>query len=371
MSETSDRTLEILIKLGFIGEENADAAREALAGIKKETGDLSQSQMAGFENWEKYRAVLKDTSEEGMKVAGSGREMRLVAAQLNGILPGLGIAFRGIVGAMGPIAVVVLAIQAATTWWKFYKDAVDNAAKAHAEAMDKFRSTTAAAIDENHKWAQSMEDSKTAAQHLAAALAEGEAILEAQLKVKKELTGKDDEAGARQARINLLGDVMAATRAKENELVRERADLEKQLVEATKAKDAGRIKEITDELGNVRAQKDEVQAQYDELERRQRTAINVNAIETKGEHAAEIVKAGGPAPFVAGVASAETAFLHGQKLTASDTALLQAFGDYSRDHGLSNNQIMALLRSLAASDRARAGEIEFIQRQLANLPGRG
>ena len=86
---------------------------------------------------------------------------------------GLGLAFRGLTAAMGPFIVVALAIEAATTYWKLYKDRVAEAAQAHADAMDKFRESTRAAVEENSNFAKSMDDAKTAAETMRGRMSTG------------------------------------------------------------------------------------------------------------------------------------------------------------------------------------------------------
>ena len=364
----ADRTLEILIKLGYVGSEQADAARNALAGIKSETGDLNTSLPEGSELWAKYKNVLSQGGEEISKAGRHMEGLRFVAQRLNGILPGLGMAFSGMVRALGPFMVIGLAIQAAATWWQFYKEKVEAAGKAQNEALDKMRSMTADAIKGNSDFAKSFDDVGSAASRANKALSEAEAILEARLKAQREVTGVNDEAGARQARLALLDAAIAGQKAKENELLGKLPGLQQQRIDTMRSEDWAKFNDLGNEIVAIRAQINDFKSSIPELEQRARTAANVNAIETRGEHAANVVRAGGPAPFVQGVAAAESAYLQGQKLTESQSALLKQFGDYMRDHGATNAQIIILLHLLVASERDRRNEVEAMQRQLANLP---
>jgi len=279
MADSPDKVLEILIKLGYVGGDQAEAARKAIAGIKQETGDLSQTLPEGSEIWSKYKNVLGEAKKGAEGFTESGHGMRHIATELNHVIPGLGMAFRGLVTAMGPVAVVVLALQAAITWWKFYRDQVEEAAEAQAKALDKMRAATRGAVEENTRFAKSFEDVRTASQITDEALKDAQAVLEARLKALGKITGQDVSAGERQARIDLLGNVIASAESKIGQLTADYRGVYGQIVAAKTPEERETLTK------KLKADDDEIQGlreQVRRMENERRTSQNVLAYEQAG-----------------------------------------------------------------------------------------
>jgi len=355
MADNNQAILEILIRMGLDDAAAKDAVRQ-IEGIKGSTSGLS--------------AETAKATEASGGFTRKGYEMRIMAAELNRVLPGLGLAFRGLTSAMGPFIVVALAIQAAVTLWKFYKDEVALAAKAHTDAMDKMRKSTHDAVEELSKFKTAMAEGESATQRDTAALAEGEAILEAQIKARGELRKAlglkpESEVADQQAKLALINNTMATVSAQLKPLVEQQDALEAKMrtgreAPASLAEDtklfAERGKKIAD-----------LQKYYAELEQRGRTTANVLAVQGPAEHATAIAKAGGGEAFVTGVAGAEQTFLAGKKLTDQQKDFLALFGDWARDHGATLDQITAALHVLVASTAARKAETTNINATLQSM----
>jgi len=380
MAGDNQLIIEILTK--YLGKEEAAAAAKDLAGLKEQTGDLSQSLPEGSELWKKYKGILSETSDSAGVFTGKSREMRIVAEQLNHILPGLGLAFRGVVTAMGPIAIVALSIQAAVTWWKYYKEGVEAAAKANEESMDKVRKSTHDAVDEISKFKAAMDQAASAVERDKKALTESLAILDAQIKARKELReamgikGGESEAGDQAAKLALINNTMATVSAQMKPLLEQQAALEEKMRHGGAG--AGADWQTGQAFGRDRAAEnkqfaetaktlEDLKKYLGELEQQSRTLTNTLAIQAKAEHAAALAKAGTPGAVVEGVAAAESAIEHGKKMTDSQKDLLRAFMDFARDHGASNDEILKALHLLTTSAQARQQEAATLTAQLAAL----
>jgi len=304
--DSSNNILEILIKLGYIGADQAAAARSALAGIKEETGDLSESLPEGSKLWEKYKNVLSDTGTQTEKTAGHSREMRRVMGELDRVLPGLGEGFRGLINGMGPMLVLVEGIQAAVTWWNFYEEKVKAVADAQAAALDKMRDATKKLVEENTNFANSLENIETAVQKLNTAYQQGKAVLDAQLKVRENILKADEDAalaaaaspeekqaikatfaarhatlqaGGEQAGIDLLGNVIAAATSQLNQRMGEREGLERQ---ATATQDPAERQRLGSQIVEKDKQIEELQKQIDSLQSEKTKNENVFSTERAG-----------------------------------------------------------------------------------------
>lgn len=147
----SDNTLDFAIKLGVIGKEDAAALRElvdenttAATGLSNATGKIGEAEGTAAGKTREYKA-----ENEGLRQA---------LGQLNDVVPGLGTtlgllsaaydeestaaeagvtANESFITSMGPIAIVLLSIQAAAEYWDLYKSKAEAAAAAQTAALEK------------------------------------------------------------------------------------------------------------------------------------------------------------------------------------------------------------------------------------------
>lgn len=100
-----DNTLELLIKLGYIGHEQAERAREDLAALGKQTTEAAASNKELGQSTEK-------SAEELSAFNAHGREFHTLIHEADRIVPGLGVALRA---AFHPqnigIAALVVAVE--------------------------------------------------------------------------------------------------------------------------------------------------------------------------------------------------------------------------------------------------------------------
>ena len=91
----SDRTLEILIKLGYVGKEQADQARKDLADFNEGSGDLTKT--------------LEKEGESTNTLTGLHRELRSAMMAVTQQSPILGSALGSIF--LGPVGAIIGAIS--------------------------------------------------------------------------------------------------------------------------------------------------------------------------------------------------------------------------------------------------------------------
>ena len=94
----ADNTLELLINLGFIGADQADAARRAISGVTDETKDASKASGL-FADASKSTGTATDAATE--KFGSSRREIRMLGNELGRVagVSGMGMLFLGGVAA--------------------------------------------------------------------------------------------------------------------------------------------------------------------------------------------------------------------------------------------------------------------------------
>lgn len=189
--ESADFKIQIISSSDNSGFKSASAA----------ASDLKQETVGAME---KTADATSHAADAGEKFAFHGEGMRKVIGQLNRIAPGLGEAFHGIESAItrggGALIVVSLAIEAAMTYWDMYKEKVDETAKAQAEALDKLRDTTREAREEQESFNEAMRAAAEPQDKYADALGSAQKILDAQLKVKRDLLKADEDAEIAQAK---------------------------------------------------------------------------------------------------------------------------------------------------------------------------
>jgi hypothetical protein len=149
MGAASDNTLDILIKLGFIGADQADSARAAIGGVKKETGDLSQSLPEGSALFEKYKNVIGQTGGASLTTRQATSALHAALRGMGADIPGIGALMHGIfnpitIGLVGGIG----GIEAYFGWLKKteekYHDLITLAQKVNADVQDIVKSGASA-----------------------------------------------------------------------------------------------------------------------------------------------------------------------------------------------------------------------------------
>ena len=183
MADSTELKIHIVSDADVAGFNQAATASKTL---KVDTSDLSDETKKALGIFEGTNNELKKTpppeAHEGIgRLNLRGHEMREIFSKLNEIIPGLGIAMRGLgemsneagtavaagegkvaaaneglIASTGPLIVVVLAIQAAMQYWDLYKEKVKEVAEQQAAACDKIREATHAALEENKKYEEAM-----------------------------------------------------------------------------------------------------------------------------------------------------------------------------------------------------------------------
>jgi len=247
----ADSELEILLRT-LADTHGADEVTAALDRVKAQTGYTAEETTKLSEA---NTDLVSSAGDAGNAIQGASlsmRGMRLVAGQLNKIIPGLGMAFRGLYMSMLPVAAIVLAIQAAVTWWKFYKEQVEETVKAQIEALDKVRAATRAAVEENSRFSKSMADQGTAVEQLNTKLKDQQTILDAQIKAKQSILAADEAAALAQAK---TPEEQAAIKSRY-------AELGDQAESGARAEHLGLITSARDE---AQRQQDAAQKEWDDM----------------------------------------------------------------------------------------------------------
>lgn len=224
----SDQALNVLIKLGFVGSEQAEAAKEALAGVKAESDGVKESTSDLNKEMEYVPESLKGIAgaadDEKHKISLAREEhtaLHHIMGELTKIAPGLGTAFdflsAGFVkagesaaeGAGGleafnaalattmaeilPLLVAVLTIEAATKLWEDHKKTVEATAKAQADACQKMVESTQKVIDAMTKMNEMLHPTKTTAEKDEDDLKKKIDAIKAQAAIQKELDAADEK----------------------------------------------------------------------------------------------------------------------------------------------------------------------------------
>jgi hypothetical protein len=293
------------VKVVITGESSSlvDASGQGKEAIR----DLSQSLPEGSELFKKYKNIIGESGEQMGGFNMHSRETRIIASELNRIIPGLGLAFRGLTMAMLPFAAIALAIQAASLYLKRHKDAVEAAATSHAEALDKMRTATHNALIENDKYNESLRDTKSASDEIKESLADATTILNAQIKARSDLLKVDEEAEmlkaktpeekeavkkkyegladegdaeARAQRLNLDRHARDDAQGKEDQAKKERVLLEESLTDANIVYTAAQKEAVTVEMEAKRKEIEVLQKTVAELDRKVNVATSVGNIES-------------------------------------------------------------------------------------------
>jgi len=196
------------------------ATQQAGDGLKKikidcsDLGDGSKKLLGISQTTnEELKKTPPEAASKGFKgLSLKGREMREVFAKLNEIIPGLGLAIRGIgetaeaaaaktaaaegevaaaneglIASAGPLIVVVLALQAAMEAWNAYSEGVKAATEAATEATKKLRDTMHEAFAELDEFNKAMAKASEPSDKYSVSLERQQAVFEAQIKSRREL----------------------------------------------------------------------------------------------------------------------------------------------------------------------------------------
>lgn len=93
----SDKTLKLLIELGVIGKEDAQAAKQLLEETTKTSANLADEMGVVNVSTQDVNKALTETGESAEKFNLHGREMHEVFHHLNAILPDLGTGLKALV----------------------------------------------------------------------------------------------------------------------------------------------------------------------------------------------------------------------------------------------------------------------------------
>jgi len=278
----SDKTLEILIKLGVIGREDAAAVKDLLGEMNQQAEVMNGSVPENLRNLEKQGKGLKEVGEGAKHSGTEHRALHMALDKLNEVIPGLGsslamlshgfmeeseaakagsVANEGFILSMGPIAILLLAIEAVVAAYKRVTEGAAEAAKAQEESWK--------AADENARKArEAMEGYLTALQNARSAdddwrggLTQDNAVLDAQLEAHKKVL-KALEAN----------ELAAATSEDAKKAIKQKyADLDQDL---DKSKAQGRIKNEQDAIARIQDEEGKAFAKKEELEEKRNIAAH-------------------------------------------------------------------------------------------------
>jgi hypothetical protein len=351
---------------------------QAIAGVKQETGDLSQSLPEGSALWAKYKNILGETGKEAGIFNLHSHGTRMIAAELNRIIPGLGLAFRGLTMAMLPIAAIALAIQAAVTWWKIYRDEIEAVANAQAAALDKMRKATSDAVVENTNFAKAMEDTGTAAEKLNTALSDQQTILNAQIKARKDLLkayedaelalakspqekeaiqkkyaglGESADDAGRQEHLGLLRQARDIAQSKQDAATKERELMNWQLTnDANVAYTAEEKNALNIKIAAKDKEIEDLKKESDRLNRQISTTGAVGDIEGSAEYQRRTVKQS--QEIFSGATGAADKYLGGGSLDAGQQQLLMVTANLATGHSNTLDQAAKAVHAIEGSNSA-------------------
>jgi hypothetical protein len=256
-----DSLLKILIQLGVIGQADVKAARDLLV----ETGNAAKGQAGALDDLGKK---TEETGNAFSQFNKHGAETRRLLAELDRITPGFGTAMRGLLMDMGPMAVAILSIEAAVTWWKFYKDEEKAATEQHAKDMEMWEEATRSALVQQWEFNKSIQEISDPLKKNQTILEQSNALLENRLKIFKELShnaeaNKEAERKTEQEKINNLKFALDQAAMLEGEHEESMADLKSRYAEAEKSKNSALMNDLTE---NLKPLEDKIAADKKQIE---------------------------------------------------------------------------------------------------------
>lgn len=197
----SDKTLELLIKLGVIGKEDAQAANDLIKETSADMGVLTVTQSQANE-------ITKAGGEEMGKFSIKGREFHEIVSHLNRIVPGLGTAMKGVSAAsegmllsIGPLLIAVLSLDVATESWKGHQEEAKQKADALTASLDKQRQAFRDANEEQKKYNEELAKAGRPQNEIIDQMERAITVYEAGRKAKRKLLG---DAGAGKSELSVF-----------------------------------------------------------------------------------------------------------------------------------------------------------------------
>ena len=393
MAADNQLIIEILTK--YMGREDAQQAAKDLQDLSGATEESGQSAMHSME---------------------SHRALHMALNKLNEIVPGLGtvtnlaaMGFRGMAGAeltaaeatdvlissMGPLAILLLSIQAAIEYWHLYEKAAKDAAAAQAEAWKGIEASTKKALDAQLAFnaaisGQDVSPTKKYTEELEKRKAVLQVQAEAQNKVL-EVQKKGELAGAKtpeqkkeietryadlqerykafqdQQKQTAIADVADEIDA-DLQVRKQVADgIHQQLVEAEKNKDDTTVKSLTEELNNQTTAVKALNTELDTLRGQGATASAVAGAQAQAAARVKVAEVLSPdSGTISSGVSAVVASEHGK----IDAAQLQAINDLRESYQIIFGNTDHLVEALKYAHRHgynQQQEIVLIKQQLAYL----
>ena len=386
MPDESEFRIRIISDADTSGFKSAAGAAKSLHIESSDLNDETKRQLGLIPPLEKETQNLADAGGSATK---SMLGMRQVSQELNRIIPGLGLAFRGLNATMGPFIVLALAIEAVQVYWKMYQDSVEAAAEAQGRAASKMSKATREIREENERFATSERDARNAVDEMNTTLAAAETILNAQLKAKKDLLEVDkkaalakattpeeraaverkyqgleekDELAGREAKIKLLNDAMADAKNQLADYKTAEAVLQQKIKAASEDRNDAELVELKKQVEKNHKEQDDLRKEYERLQDKRNTAMEVNFIEydetvfarnrtiSKAVEAMDIINQGGK--------------LNPEQAEAN-RVLTQIFGQYS--NGILS--MTTIMRQHLAQSTSLVQEVETMKEALSRFQG--
>jgi hypothetical protein len=244
----ADQSLNVEIKLGLDGQENAAKAKEAIAGVAQESGNLSQSQY-------NLEGDLGKVEKRIEGVGGQSREMYRVFSQIDRLVPGLGEGLRGaITGPLGMMAALFFTTDLVLGKFKEFDKELDAIADQAADPtfLDGIRARTEAlmqAADAAQEYAAKLYNGVDGEQGIITMLNQELALQEA----INEARDKADSAGQSAAGAKTRADEARGTITPEMAIQQEADEKKKAATDETAKKQAAQDKEVADKQAALAA----------------------------------------------------------------------------------------------------------------------
>jgi hypothetical protein len=201
-----DKTLDILIRLGVIGKEDLAAANELMREEKGIADSMNGSMPENLAGLEKEKDALKAAGESAKTSGAEHHALHMALHKLNEIVPGLGsvmamlshgfgevgesakgatAANEGFLLSMGPMAILLLTVEAVVTWYKFLHDGAKDAGDAQNETWKTADEGIRKARESLDDYITALAKARGADDDYRAGLQQDEAVLNAQTAAQK------------------------------------------------------------------------------------------------------------------------------------------------------------------------------------------
>lgn len=203
-----DNTLELLIKLGVIGKEDAAAVNDLLRETKEQAEGMNASVPENLRGMEKQAEAAKKMGESAKMSGIEHRALHSALDKLNELIPGLGstiallthgymeageaaegatAANEGFLMSLGPLAILVLSIQAVVKYVEIFKEKSEEAQKAQTELWKANDEASRKALESMEEYVKALAKARGADDDYRAGLTQDNAVLEAQIGVQKNI----------------------------------------------------------------------------------------------------------------------------------------------------------------------------------------